>query len=236
MTLFQSPMAAEIWLAFVIAAALILDFVLPHEKKSWFSRLAFFSMIPVLVIAALPVARPGAYFSGMYLVDAFAYFFKGFFALTAMFVVLMTREFERNLERGIPELYLLILTATFGMCALASAGDFLMLFIALEIITLSFYVMTTYLRHDLKSIEAGMKYLILGSIATGFLLYGISFLYGATGSTNFASIRMGIAQQPMLSPLLVFGFLLVIAGLAFKVAAVPFHFWVPDVYEGAPTP
>ena len=227
-------MAVELWLGVVIAALLVYNLIAPRNGSGkW---LALVGLLPIFPLCAWSPDRSGAYFSGMYLLDPLARVFKAFFALTAIFIILMTREFERHISRGVSEFYLLILTATFGMMTLASAGDFLMLFIALEIVTLSFYVMTAYLRQDPKSVEAGMKYLILGAISTGLLLYGISFLYGYTGSTNFASIRLGLAQQPHLAPWPLLGFLLILAALSFKVAAVPFHFWAPDVYEGAPTP
>lgn len=235
MTLWH-PMAVEIWLAVVITVVLLYDLLAPareHDKVGW---LALVGLLPTIPLALLRPEQSGAFLSGMYLLDPLARTFKVIFAVTAILVILMTREFQRHLERGVGEFYLLILTATFGMMTLASAGDFLMLFLGLEIMTLSFYVMTTYLRQDAKSVEAGLKYLILGSIATGFLLYGISFLYGYTGSTNFASLRVVIAQQQALPAWLMLGFLLILAALAFKVAAVPFHFWAPDVYEGAPTP
>lgn len=233
---FWHPMAVEIWLAVVITAVLLYDLITPgreHAKVGW---LALVGLLPVIPLALLHREHAGAFFSGMYLLDPLARLFKVFFAVTAMLIIVMTREFQRHLKRGIGEFYLLILTATFGMMILASAGDFLMLFLGLEIMTLSFYVMTTYLRQDAKSVEAGLKYLILGSIATGLLLYGISFLYGYTGSTNFASLGVGIAQLSVLPAWLMLGFLLILGALCFKVAAVPFHFWVPDVYEGAPTP
>ncbi|MBI4227100.1 MAG: NADH-quinone oxidoreductase subunit N [Candidatus Omnitrophica bacterium] len=231
-----SPMAVELWLAAVIAILIWYDLTAAADDKPKIAILAIAGLLPVFPLAFAHPERSGAFCSGMYLLDPLARGFKAFFALTAILVIAMTREFARHITRGIGELYLLILTATFGMMMLASAGDFLMLFIALEIITLSFYVMTTYLRTDEKSVEAGMKYLILGALSTGFLLYGISFLYGYTGSTNFAALREAIARSPTLPPWPLLGFLLIVAGIGFKVAAVPFHWWAPDVYEGAPTP
>ncbi|OGX38410.1 MAG: hypothetical protein A3C53_04640 [Omnitrophica WOR_2 bacterium RIFCSPHIGHO2_02_FULL_68_15] len=230
------PMSVELWLAVVILILFWHDLTAPAPEKPRMAVLAMIGLLPVFPLALAHPERSGAFFSGMYLLDPLARAAKIFFALTAILVLLMTREFARHIARGVGEFYLLIMTATFGMMMLCSAGDFLMLFIALEIITLSFYVMTTYLRTDAKSVEAGMKYLILGALSTGFLLYGISFIYGWTGSTNFAALRETIAQSPTLSPWLLFGFLLIFAGVGFKVAAVPFHWWVPDVYEGAPTP
>ncbi len=231
-----APMAVELWLAVVLAAVLIYDVISPVRERSRAGWMALVGLLPVVPLCLRHFATSTTAAGGMYLLDPLARTFKIFFALAAALVILMTHEFERHVERGVGELYLLILTATFGMMTLASAGDFLLLFIALEIITLSFYVMTAYLRRDAKSIEAGMKYLILGAISTGLFLYGVSWLYGYTGSTNFAVIHAAIARQPGLSSGLLLGFLLILAAIGFKVAAVPFHAWAPDVYEGAPTP
>jgi len=121
------------------------------------------------------------------------------------------------------------------MLVLASTNDLLLLFVGLELLTFSAYVMAAYLKTERRSVEAGLKYLILGSISSGFLVYGISLLYGTTGSTNFDVLRQAFAANHV-SPLARAGLLLVLAGLGFKIAAVPFHLWVPDVYEGAPIP
>lgn len=175
-------------------------------------------------------------FNGTFVQDPLSYIFKIFFFLTTLFVLLMAREYVHRLERGKGEFYLLILLASLGMILLASAVDFILLFVSLELITVSFYIMTAYLRTDAKSIEAGLKYLILGALSSGFLLYGISFIYGITGSTHFQDIAQYLSHEGFGSKGLLFGFLLILAGLGFKIASVPFQLWVPDVYEGAPTP
>ncbi|MBI3088313.1 MAG: NADH-quinone oxidoreductase subunit N [Candidatus Omnitrophica bacterium] len=177
----------------------------------------------------------GQHFGPMFVFDAFAAFFKGLFLLTALIVVLMTRVFTRLLPGNIGEFHLLIFSALLGMLVLASVTDLLLLFIGLELLTFSLYVMAAYLKTDKRSVEAGLKYLVLGSISSGFLVYGISLLYGAAGGTNFALVSRTFASGAV-PPLAVAGMLLVMAGLGFKIAAVPFHLWVPDVYEGAPTP
>ena len=171
----------------------------------------------------------------MYRIDPLSLFFKGIFVVTALLILLMTRELSHTIERGHGEFYLLILIATLGMFFVASAGNFLMLFVSLELITISFYVMTAYLKTDVRSLEAGLKYLILGALSSGFFLYGIAFLYGSTGSIQFGDVRVFLQNSPLLSPSLLFGLLLILGGILFKTAAVPFQLWVPDVYEGAPT-
>ena len=228
--------APELWVAALAAALLGLDLLWRgkrHEALGLIAALGLLPVIPFLLwqgsLGTLEL------FSGLYRIDAIALFFKLIFIATAIAVTLITRELSGSLEQNHGEFYLLILAATLGMMFTASAGNFLMLFVALELITISFYVMTAYLKTDRRSLEAGLKYLILGSIASGCFLYGIAYLYGSTGSLQFSTIRAAIQQSPF-SPGCFFGLLLILAGILFKTAVVPFHLWVPDVYEGAPTP
>ena len=177
----------------------------------------------------------GAQAGPMFVLDPFAWSFKWLFLLTTLVVVLMTRVFTRSLAANIGEFYLLVFSALLGMLVLASVNDLLLLFIGLELLTFSLYVMAAYLKTEARSVEAGLKYLIIGSVSSGFLVYGISLLYGAVGGTGFDLLRSAFATG-QIPPLAKVGMLLVLAGLGFKIAAVPFHLWVPDVYEGAPTP
>ena len=131
----------------------------------------------------------------MFVMDSLAWFFKGFFLIAMVFVFAMTQEFFKSLGERRNEFYLLLWLALIGMCLIASSADFLLMFISIEILTISLYVMTAYLKSDKLSIEAGMKYLILGALASGFFLYGISFLYGATHSTHFDVIQ-GFCRHP----------------------------------------
>ncbi|WP_297291224.1 NADH-quinone oxidoreductase subunit N, partial [Oceanicoccus sp.] len=135
------------------------------------------------------------------------------------------------------EYYTLILFATVGMMLMASGADLLTIFLGLEIMSISLYVLAGYKRDNMRSNEAALKYFLLGAFATGFLLYGIAMLYGATGTTNIKGIAEFLSNNPALSnPMVVAGSSLLIIGLGFKVACVPFHKWAPDVYEGAATP
>ena len=206
----------------------------------------------------------GQSFGSMFVFDGFAAAFKWLFLITAAVVIAMIprpataaggsaprrggapaeggvagRGMMRHLRPGtithLGEFYLLIYSALLGMLVLASVNDLLLLFIGLELLTFSLYVMAAYVKTDPRSIEAGMKYLIMGSVSSGFLVYGISLLYGAAGGTGFEALRALLASGPV-GPNVLAGLFLVLAGLGFKVAAVPFHLWVPDVYEGAPTP
>lgn len=178
--------------------------------------------------------RFGTAFGGSYVQDGVSYFFKLIFLVSAFFVLFMARNYLGKLRRGHAEFTLLILFALVGMTFLASANDFLVFFVALETLTVSMYVMVAYLKDRDESIEAGVKYLVLGALSTAVFLYGLSFVYGSTGSTSFAAIRDRAAAGPTL-PFL-FGTVLILASLGFKISAVPFQAWAPDVYQGAPTP
>ena len=235
-----SPFTAllpEIWLSVLFALLLTLDLAWKEERSTALGMVAAIGLLPIFPVLAWQ-AGFGSHelLGGMYRLDLLALFFKGIFASAAILVLLMTRELDKKIPRGHGEFYLLILAATFGMFLAASAANFVMLFVALELISITFYVLTAYLQNNLNSLEAGMKYLVLGSLASGILLYGIAFIYGSTGSMQLSRIQaLYAAGLPLPLPLL-FGLFLVTAGVLFKAAAVPFHLWVPDVYQGAPTP
>lgn len=176
-----------------------------------------------------------ALISPLYALDPLALFFKRFFLVAAFIVVWMAGEHAGQLPVARNEFLILPLLTTVGMMLLASARDFMTLFVALELVTISFYVLVAYQRDKAASLEAGTKYLVVGALSTGFLVYGIAFLFGVVGSTSLQALEVHLVSQPV-TPALLFGMLLVMAGLGFKLAAVPFHVWAPDVYQGAPTP
>jgi NADH-quinone oxidoreductase subunit N len=172
---------------------------------------------------------------GLLAIDGFATFFKVVVLLSAAITVLMSAPYLRveGLKAG--EYYFLILCATLGMMFMASGLELITLFIGLETMAMSFYVLAGYLKPNPRSNEAAVKYFLLGAFSLGILLYGMSLLYGATGTTRLAGIAAALAGQET-SAVLVLAVILVGAGMGFKIAAVPFHMWAPDVYEGAPTP
>ncbi len=186
------------------------------------------------VWALADVSHPGLAYGGMLTTGGFAHFFAMVFAASGALTVMLSRSYtaREGIEQG--EYYALILFAVAGMMLMAGAADMIVLFLGLEIMSVCFYILAGFARRRATSNEAGMKYFLLGAFSTGFLLYGIALLYGSTGTTNIPAI---IAQSgPLLgTPLFVIGLGLVLIGFAFKIAAVPFHMWVPDVYEGAPT-
>jgi NADH-quinone oxidoreductase subunit N len=178
-------------------------------------------------------------FQGAFILDACAVFFKGLFLVAALLTLLFSQRSLREGGTEGGEYYALILFAVVGMMLVASAGDFLTLFVALETVALSFYPLVGYARREPRSIEGALKYFLVGSFATALFLFGTSLVYGLTGTVSFGLIGMSRsigALEPAQAPFFLLGVILVIAGLGFKIAAVPFHMWAPDAYQGAPTP
>lgn len=228
----------EAVLTITFLLVLVGDILLSNKHLHWMGYLAAAGMIVGFGAHAVSLNQTGTSFGGMFVQDSFAQLAKFLFLLIGFFVILMTREYSRKLEKGQGEFYLLIVSAALGMCILVSSFNLLLIFIALEALTFSSYIMTSYLKHESTSTEAGLKYLIFGAVATAFMLLGISLIYGGTGTFDLAAIRetLRISSSAQVAPLLIFGFLFLALGLTFKMAAVPFHLWAPDVYQGAPTP
>jgi len=172
-------------------------------------------------------------FGGSFVVDGYARFLKILVLLGSAATLLISYGFLSERPRRIFEYAILILVSTVGMMLLISAGDLVMLYLGLELMSLSLYVVAACNRDDVKSTEAGLKYFVLGALASGMMLYGMSLIYGFTGTVNFAGIATAAKTG---SVGVAFGLVFLLAGLCFKVSAVPFHMWTPDVYEGAPTP
>ena len=191
----------------------------------------------------LPANSPLAPF---YSVDAVALFFKQFSLLSTLLVLVLALDYAPVVERFVPaaskgaglgEFYALPVLTCAGLMFLVSAQDFIFLFVSLELVTIGFYVLVAYLRRNSASLEAGVKYLILGALSTGVIVYGITWIYGLTGQTNFALIHAVLPQMiPVSYSAVLFGLALVLVALGFKIGAFPFQFWIPDVYQGAPTP
>jgi NADH-quinone oxidoreductase subunit N len=209
------------------------------------TRAVSLAAVAILAGATIALAGPassgGTAFDGLYRADAFAAFCKAvIYVAAAVSILLAPRFFARTAGDDLrPEYPVLILLSTAGMGIMVSAADLLTLYVGLELQSLSAYVLASFMRQDTRSAEAGLKYFVLGALASGILLYGISLVYGFTGSTIFGEIASVFAEQASgeaRSIGLLFGLVFVFAGLAFKISAVPFHMWTPDVYEGAPTP
>ena len=216
-------------LALLMVAAYVGDRV--TRQVSW----AAAALLGLAALAAVfPADGGGDGFDGLYHADAFSGFAKVLIYLAAaVSVVIAPRFFERDAPLR-AEYPILILLSSIGMGMMVSAGDMLTLYVGLELQSLAAYVLASFMRRDTRSAEAGLKYFVLGALASGILLYGISLIYGFTGTTLFegiaAALRGGVSTGQL------FGLVFIFAGIAFKISAVPFHMWTPDVYEGAPTP
>ncbi len=215
---------------------LLLEFF-PARRDS--SRSAVVALVTLLASGwAVTVAREArrTLFGGMFVHDGFTVFFTLLFCAIGAVAVLLSWDFVKRTRINLAEYYALLLTATLGMILMAASNDLITIFLGLELMSLSLYVLVGFRRSRLESNEAALKYFLLGAFASGFFLYGIALLYGATGTTNLARMAEFLASTPLRAdPLFVAGGLLLLTGFAFKVAAVPFHMWTPDAYEGAPT-
>jgi len=204
------------------------------ERKSFHQWTTFALFILAFWMVAIYGGDGVSGFGGMVRADLFSQFISYTVLIGGALTVLAGKEYfiQREWHRG--EYYSLILFASAGMLFMARGTDLLIIFLGLELLSISLYILVGYFRDRLISNEAGLKYLLLGAFSSGFLLYGIAFIYGAIGSTNLMDIRA--AGSPMGVTFLYIGLSLLFVGLAFKVALVPFHMWSPDVYEGSPTP
>ncbi len=226
-------------------AALLPELLLPAGRRAaataWTSLLGLLAAFLVIVFvaphgAALAVGGTAgeAHVTG-WVSDGFSLYCRGTTAFVGMLLVLLSMPYTRRMDRGHGEFYALLLYALLGVMLVAGVTDLLSLFICLELVTIMAYILAALKRNDLKSTEAGMKYLIIGAVSTAVLLLGIAFIYGATGSLSLQALQGALAAGAP-SAFLVVGLALLLIGLLFKVGGVPFHVWIPDVYEGAPTP
>jgi NADH-quinone oxidoreductase subunit N len=222
------------------------------KSKAWVGISAAVGLVVILGLTCLaigPDAKPDAAWAkwplwNFYNFDALAKFYKIFALVTTILVLLLAVDYRKILarftedpesENGTGEFYCLPVFACAGMMWLASAKDLAGAFVALELVTVTFYILVAYMRRNVGSLEAGVKYLILGALSTGFLVYGIAWVYGATGTMSLAEMPERLSHITNSTPLL-FGIALVMVGLGFKIGAVPMQAWIPDVYQGAPTP
>ena len=234
----MTPILPEIFLSVLAMVLLLINVFRPGGPKSY---LAYVSFIGIIATAVLVGAGWGGHiesFSGSVVLDNFATFFKLTFLVAAGLTVLITDSYMEREECNHGELYPLILFAVVGMMLMASGTDLMTIFLGLEVMSVTLYVLAGFNRANKKSNEAGLKYFLLGSFSTGFMLYGMALIYGATGTTRLYKIAAVVGQMtiPSANIMLVAGMLLMMTGFAFKIAAAPFHMWTPDVYEGSPTP
>jgi NADH-quinone oxidoreductase subunit N len=227
------PVLPELVLAF---GAMVLLMVGAYRGRGTTRLVTTLAVCLLVLVGALELMLPAGKlvtFGGSFIVDDFARFLKILALIGSGVTLILATEFLSDPSRPIFEFAILVLLSTLGMMVLISAADLIMLYLGLELMSLALYVVAASNRDNAKSTEAGLKYFVLGALSSGMLLYGASLIYGFTGTVEFA----GIAAAAKTGSLgIVFGLVFLLAGLCFKVSAVPFHMWTPDVYEGAPTP
>jgi NADH-quinone oxidoreductase subunit N len=229
-----SLMTLELCVIGLGLALLLADFWAPAGRKKYLAYTAI-AALGGLLIVSFSGNEVYSLFGGAFINDALAIFFKRLFLMAAILVLFIAAEFSSRIAAAASEYYSLILFALAGMLLAASANDFVMLFVSLELITITFYVLVSFQRSQIASLEAGVKYLILSALSSAFLIFGIALVWGTTGEMNFTRLA-AVAPQFADSKIFLLGVLLVMVGLGFKIAAFPFQIWAPDVYQGAPTP
>jgi len=214
-----------------------LDLVLPEERRGilgWVTSSGLVLALGISLAAARPGEEAAIIWGGMLRHDWLGFTFKMVFLFAAAITALFSMDFVQAGHRG--EFYLLMLASTLGMSLMASAADLIMLYLAIETTSIPLYILAGFLIRDDKSTESGFKYFLFGALTSTVMLYGFSLLYGFTGSTNLYALAQGFQTGGLPISVVLGSLLLVLVGFGFKVSAVPFHFWAPDVYEGAPTP
>ncbi len=242
----MSPIYLEAAVVLLGLFILMAEAFAPRVEKRTFAWLAVAGLVAVLALTCfIEVPLSPQPWQKFYTIDAAAMFFKRFALVATIVVLVMSVEYVGVLERylsgsvkgaGVAEFFALPLFTCAGLMWMASSIDLAMIFVSLELVTISFYVLVTYTRRNSASLEAGVKYLILGALSTGFLVYGLAWTYGLTGQTSLAKIGPALAALKGQDTAIFFAFVLIMVSLGFKIAAVPFQLWVADVYQGAPTP
>jgi NADH-quinone oxidoreductase subunit N len=214
-------------------AVLLADLFIPADRKGWTALLTGLGLLAALGSLALADGGWRQAFGGMIVQDGYSNFLQGLFLITGLLGILVAHDYMRRtgLERG--EYYPLLLFTVAGMMLMSLAGDLIVVFVAIELLSLPLYVLSGFARPKFESEESAMKYFLLGAFASGFLVYGIALVFGATGSTNLGEVLEAAGGAD--PGLMLAGSALILVGLGFKVAAVPFHMWTPDVYHGAPS-
>ena len=229
------PALPELFLASCAITLLIVGVFITPRFTALIGQLSVMALVVTGILMIGYEGEPTVTFNELFILDGFALFMKLLILIGSILALLMSHNFIKHEQMDRFEFPILILFATLGMMMMVSANDIIALYLGLETQSLTLYIMATFRRDSAKSSEAGLKYFLLGALSSGLLLYGASLVYGYTGSTNFQHIALLIQDPQSVSLGLIIGMVFVSAGLIFKLSAVPFHMWTPDVYEGAPT-
>jgi len=225
------PVIPEITMTAMALIVLLADLLIKKKEV-----LAIFSIVGVAAVAYTLAGSSGVTFGGMFISDGYSTFFKSIFLVNVILSVLISIKYIVIEKVNFGEYYSLILFSTVGMMIMASAGDLIVLYLGLELMALSTYVLAGFIRHNIRSNEAALKYFLLGAFSSAFLLYGVSIIYGLTGTTDIKAISLFISEKGLAgNPSLLLSVMFFTVAFGFKIAAAPFHMWAPDVYEGAPT-
>ncbi|MFZ4875258.1 NADH-quinone oxidoreductase subunit NuoN [Janthinobacterium sp. Mn2066] len=235
------PLYAEIFLLIATSAILLIDMFLPAAKRNYTYALSLLTLAgcAFLTVGDFNAGTTVYTFNNMFVADPMSHLLKLFSYGAVALTLIYSRSYatDRTMLSGNlgGEFYVLALFALLGQMIMISANSFLIIYLGLELMSLSLYALIALRRDNAKATEAAMKYFILGALASGFMLYGISMLYGATGSLDLGVVRAALENGTANGTIMVFGLVFLVAGLAFKLGVVPFHMWVPDVYQGSPT-
>ncbi|HEX4943715.1 MAG TPA: NADH-quinone oxidoreductase subunit N [Usitatibacteraceae bacterium] len=233
------PLLPMLVLAATAVVVILLDLLPPRERKDHLGFVSALGVVLTLIMTYWMTFSIGGGelrgFRGMVVLDPYALFFNVVIGYATGLVILLSMDYIRREGQEAGEFYILVLLSSLGMMLMASAGDLIIVFLGLETMSIALYVLTGFFRHRLDAGEASMKYFLMGAFASGFFLYGIALIFGATGSTNLDRIANAVAAGAGRDPMLVIGFGLLLVGFGFKISSVPFHMWAPDAYEGAPT-
>src|SRR3954452_9902491 len=233
--------APEIVLTAVLVIVLLVDLIVDETRKPLVTQIAgvgvLASLVPVLTLALTGISdNPRVMFDGAYVVDTFSLVLKGLFIITTYVILLMSTNYIEEGDYYEGEYSFLLLSSLLGMVVMASARDLITIFVALELLSIPAYLLAGWRKRDLRSNEASLKYYLLGVLSAGVMLYGMSLLFGLTGTTLLTDIGKYVSGAGGDKAIVTVGIFFIIVGFAFKVSAVPFHFWAPDTYEGSPTP